>query len=534
MAEFEIRTDTSSLAEKRAKRRQRKTTQLVITGAVIACLIFVVLIVVTSWQGNKEPPAPQTNSRPDAIDDNFNGLKQAEATGADVADPVPMLIDDDGHTMWASPTSGKSIDLGGLPPGCEMFVAIRPAAVLESGEGDKLLAALGPLGKQGKAYIERTTGLRLTEIDQLLLGLRPASDFAIELVLVVTPRADAPTRRPSNHYALADGRFVVAARPILEEVREFAGSPPPLRREMESLVDTTDRDRDVSIVVFPTFLFSDGRNMWQGSLSALRDALFAMLPDSTRGAALSFDVGNHFFAELRLIATIDQRPQRFAEQFAEKVATWPSAVERQIAAVPASPYSAAVVARLPAMLRELNRYQRVGTDSDQSLLRVYLPAVAGHNLLMAGELLLAERFSDGGTMPATTGNASSTTSLEDKLAKRTNLSFARDTLEMAVNLLAADIGAEIVILGGDLQLEGITKNQSFGLDEQDRPASEILIAILRLANPDKTTTSPADPKQKLVYVIGTKPGTSDDPVIFVTTRAQAEKRGDKIPAVFLE
>ena len=71
-------------------------------------------------------------------------------------------------------------------------------------------------------------------------------------------------------------------------------------------------------------------------------------------------------------------------------------------------------------------------------------------------------------------------------------------------MLAQDVGVEIVILGPDLQLDGITRNQLFGIDMADRPAEEILVEILRRANPDKLATGPADPRQKLVYVV--RPG----------------------------
>ena len=70
-----------------------------------------------------------------------------------------------------------------------------------------------------------------------------------------------------------------------------------------------------------------------------------------------------------------------------------------------------------------------------------------------------------------------------------------------------------------MQLEGITKNQSFGLDEHDKTVEEILQKIMRLANPDG----------KLIYVIKPeKPGGPE--MLFITTRAAAAKRGDKIPA----
>ena len=89
-----------------------------------------------------------------------------------------------------------------------------------------------------------------------------------------------------------------------------------------------------------------------------------------------------------------------------------------------------------------------------------------------------------------------------------------------MEMLAGEIGVPIVILGADLQLDGITKNQSFRLDQHDLPARDILHKILQLANPDG----------KLVYVI--KPGESGAETLFITTRAAAAKRGDRLPAEF--
>ena len=98
-------------------------------------------------------------------------------------------------------------------------------------------------------------------------------------------------------------------------------------------------------------------------------------------------------------------------------------------------------------------------------------------------------------------------------------------------MLADDIGVPIELLGRDLESEGITKNQSFGLDLRDRPAAEILLAVLRQANPDRTTSSPADPEQKLVYLVRETVGLQAGAIV-VTTRAAAKERGNKLPAVF--
>jgi hypothetical protein len=86
-------------------------------------------------------------------------------------------------------------------------------------------------------------------------------------------------------------------------------------------------------------------------------------------------------------------------------------------------------------------------------------------------------------------------------------------------MVAEETGVPMEILGGDLQLEGITKNQSFGLDERAKTAAEILRVILAKSNPDG----------KLVYVVQEKDG---EEWVLITTRAAAAKRGDPLPPAF--
>jgi len=58
----------------------------------------------------------------------------------------------------------------------------------------------------------------------------------------------------------------------------------------------------------------------------------------------------------------------------------------------------------------------------------------------------------------------------------------KDTLEAYITLLAHLTGVPITINVSALQMEGITKNQSFGLDEHDQPARNVLAAILTKAD----------------------------------------------------
>ena len=125
-----------------------------------------------------------------------------------------------------------------------------------------------------------------------------------------------------------------------------------------------------------------------------------------------------------------------------------------------------------------------------------------------------------------------TPTLQDVLQQKTSLVFTKETLQKSLEMLSEDLGIPVEIAGRDLQLEGITKNQSFGIEMRDQPAADILLAVMLRANPDRTASGPSDVKQKLVYVLRQQAGDQAS-VIVVTTRSAAERRGEKLPAVFV-
>jgi hypothetical protein len=468
---------------------------------------------------------------------------------------TPTIVDDDGKSLWVSPTDGKPLDLGYLAPGAQIILALRPAELLKQGESAKIRAALGPLGQEAIQTVERMTTIPLADIEQLLVGCQISSSGEWSVTYVV--HAAKPISRESlvaklpnierkdrdgKKYALsnsaayylpsgtADKVLVVAPEDTISDVIDLAGQSPPLRRDIERLIAHTDAERQVTILFAPNSLFAEG-HLFSDEASRLRDPLFWFLGDELSGAALSLNWDANFFLELVASPTLDTPPEKAARIFAKRVTEIPNKLEAYLATLEPQQYSQEIIARFPAMVRRLAKYTRTRLDSDRFSLRCYLPAAAGHNLLLAAELTLAEPPGKAASPPSATvavSNASS--SVQERLAKVTSLKFAKDTLESALDQLSQDIGAPIVIRGPDLQADGITKNQSFGIDLSNKPAEEILVEILHLANPDKTSPGPHDARQKLVYVIQKKPDKTEQ--IVVTTRAKAKERHDELPAAF--
>ncbi|RIK77503.1 MAG: hypothetical protein DCC67_12600 [Planctomycetota bacterium] len=480
-----------------------------------------------------------------------------EATGATEV----VVADPNGVLLWASPTAGPPIALDYVPAGAQCLVHVRPAQILGHSEGQRVLAALGPWGATAVERLSKLTLHDVADIESLLVAVVIDRDDRIDAVLRVELRrpltgeqlaagqgaAELREHRGAQ-YHVRDGRaylhiggdaggggaapstWLIAPASLAEELIESRGASPPLIRDVEALVAHTDRQRLATIIWTPRFLQASGGGLLSPEAAPLADALERLAGPDAAALALSLHLADDFFFELRATPSLNSSPRRLALSMQEHIAKTADALEAYIGASPWHAHGRPVVERLPVMARVAARYTRSGEDQRQALVRCYLPAAAAHNLLMATELVLTQR--DSAAPAAATGTASPAAGIEERLAARTSLVFSKETLERAIELLAQDTGIAMTIAGADLQLEGITKNQSFGLELRDRPAGEILVEILRRSNPDRAATGPADPRQKLVYIVQGGEDSGAERII-VTTRSAAEKRGDRLPDIFV-
>ncbi len=522
---------------------------------------------------------PRESGRPVATSDPSTSAAQVPETPAPAATASAVrpssrerIVPDDGQLLWASPTAGDPLSLAYLPAGSQILCLLRPHQLMHAPEGPRVLAAVGPWGQALIEAVERDLKCPLAAVDMLLIGIQfsPTEGGLLPaFVAELRPEAVAATRQrwqaESQSQPLAaqtvfttanrsawfppsrkDRLMVVCPGPAggvdwLREVIEANGSPPPLRREMEQLVAASDSNRHLTFLAAPSSLFNQQTHFFRGPLQKLREPTAWLLGGEVgrvQAVALSLHFSDHFFLEFREAATAEISPRTLAQGLQQRVGEIALAVEDHIIGLPQiHRYGRRIVMRLPAMIRSLAAYTRVGIEDDHAVVRAYLPVAAGHNLLLATDLLLHESAARPAseTVPANAAAEPSTRTIEDRLAAEISLSFDRETLEDALQLWSETADVAVELLGSDLQLEGITKNQSFGIDLQQRPAEEILIAILRAANPDPTATGPDDPLQKLIYIV--KPpavgsAESGREIVWITTRAQAQARGDPLPAAF--
>ncbi len=493
-----------------------------------------------------------TSGPPKIIIDGGNALHHGDDSGGKTDDGGKTKITDtppkgngetinadDGSALWASPTSGAPLELNYVAGGAQAILAIRPAAIVRRDNGDQFLPALGPWGDVAVKLLKTLSGLDPPQIKQVIVIWH--DNGSGQLTPTITIRGDdkmaaetllagwgnpAPTKEGDETYyqgpawsyyfpSKEAGQVLVVgqAAQIKDIIQAAASGGSALSRYLERILQGTDGDRDVTFVLTPEVMFTDHQWFFAGELGALRQPMEKFFGSETRAAAISAHFQGDLFLELRVLGSSDDA-QTFANQFAARVRGLPELVENSLNALNLHKYDLKLLHRFPEQLRTLAANVRSDTDDDEALLRCYLPGVATHNLLMAGELAMAEQPLAGGGGPTVEKVAT----VAELLHKKTSLVFPRDTLEKSLQMLFGDIGVTHEIMGPDLQLEGITKNQSFGMDEHDKPAVDILLKILKQANPDG----------KLVYVIKPKqPGGPE--MVFITTRASAAKRGDKLP-----
>ncbi|WP_131282478.1 hypothetical protein [Blastopirellula marina] len=189
------------------------------------------------------------------------------------------------------------------------------------------------------------------------------------------------------------------------------------------------------------------------------------------------------------------------------------------------------------MLEFAHKFARTGEDGKQAIINIALPSYAAPNLLAATELTISASSGGSAAAPPTTvagGGSGGPQTIEDKLKKKISLAFPQNSLDFAMRDFGDEVGVPVKLVGGDLQLDGITQNQQIRqFNMMDKPAEEVLIALLMKANPITTVKSPDEADQKLVYVIGPDPEKPDgDKVILITTRAVSTKKGIPLPTPF--
>ncbi|HIN96151.1 MAG TPA: hypothetical protein EYN03_10955 [Planctomycetes bacterium] len=332
-----------------------------------------------------------------------------------------------------------------------------------------------------------------------------------------------------------------------EDVREVAAKPNAtalLRRELAELLKTTDTDRHFTVLFAPNFLtsnlFRDGRQLFFGDPGKLRKPLEWLIGEEVKAGLLSLHMNQHFYLEARLFGGLGRDQVGMARNLRDRMQEIPDQIEEYFAILNPPPYWRLVANRYPLMVRQLHRQTRIGIDRDHAMINIAMQPEAAHNLLLGGELCLSSTPGAGPVVTAVDDSGPKT--IDELLQHKFTVEILQQDLEFAIKDIVSDVREsvsslpfdfDIKIIGTELKLEGITRNQAVrNFAVKDKPLADILTGVVSKANPDPSVKDPSEPNQKLVWVIAEDPDKAGSRIILITTRKDAEEEKYLLPKPF--
>ncbi|MDG2380086.1 MAG: protein kinase [Pirellulaceae bacterium] len=549
-----VDTGSSQVTAGQSPTHSRPTWQRFGMAAVTISILMLAIGLIINWRAPRvQSPADPTHQS--KTEQGVSPTPVASPTAINLAKDE-SLIDDDGQTLWQSPTKGEPIELSYSPPAAQFFLIARPRAMLESDEGPAVLNALGPLNDHVQALFEELQ-LSLAEIDQLLIALTP-QDVGSPRVTIVAKFNSEPTVTELltriNHQDSPDGKrwqiadyhaivpkedpnvICFADETEITEIVKTGGTPPLLKRQIERLRRLTDRERHLTLLFDPHFLNADGRETLRGIYTALRGPISNFLGDEVQAATVSLHFENPFYGEVRLASSLDQDPFRLAATCRQRLSSLPEKVNDYLGRTTIERFWQPIALRFPLMLRFLHDQARIGVTDQCAVINFVAPEKSAHNLVLASQLAIE---ASGASPPQEPPSSPEPTDWRRILEHSMNLSFPQLSLEFALRDFTAVLkdtfpseNIQIKIVGSDLQLAGITRNQQIrDVQLKQKTVDEILTQLVRQANPVRTD-SLSSVEQKLVWVLAPS-DESTGKTILITTRTAATQKGYSLPKQFL-
>src|SRR5262245_46037345 len=516
-----------------------------------------------------EEPTVSSNASATSIEPG-GAAPAAAKTGAAAGGVSQQVVADDGKMLWASPTAGKPVTLRCVPPEGQLILIVRLAAMLASDEGRRVLAALGPALDVERKKFETTSGLALEQIEQLTITLHnndgkfPRTSFVVKMkehstteqLLTKWGNPTATKEGGATYYTGGTWAYYISEAPEdertfamgeardIKDVAAAAGREPAVFREIERMRRMTDDQRHFTLLLVPQFLFNDdGEPLFAAERAKVRQPLAWLLGDHVQAASASGYFGDEFYFELRMRASLDKEPHALAMELKDRLDKIPGFLENYFATLSPPAYWNRLAVRYPAMIRELHNQMRTGVDNETAMVNSVLPAAAAHNLVLGGELLVSTTPGQAVASAGPVASSSGPKTIADALQLKTSFSFAQQSLEAAMielendvkgNLKGAPFEFAVKIIGDDLKLDGITRNQSIrDFNQENQTVADILTALVRKANPVTTVKDPSETDQKLVWLIGPDPDSPGKQIVLITTRNAAKTKKYTLPPVFV-
>lgn len=568
-------TREASRAPTARRRRKKKSKAPLVLGALSVAVLILIIGLIAGGPGEVErqerPPRPPLPSVIPPV---------TRQTPSSPAEPQPVdamagyEVVDDQKSLYVPPHPATSspATLAMLPPGPAVILTTQLSSILENPAGSELVESFSPeLGELIQRAASRAK-LSIESIRRLSVALHPGADGWPEVSLVAELKEsitqDELRMRLQVEAALtgegetifaseqADGdayywkaaddgsvsQFAIGSIERMREVAALGGEAIPLPRSAESLWSSVSGDSDFVALVTPNFLFADGRQMLQATAPELIDPLRRLMQPDVAIALITIDLfgQDRVYIESRFAPSGGISEASLMKKISEATNRWPEWADRFILESVTDPSWRLLAARLPSMIGFVVGQLRFGISEGAVVANVYLPTRAFSQVTLASLLAM--------NTPPSSGVAQSVVEtrpplgLEEMLNREMTVSFDQESLEFALEAIVGAFKDSLPpgstmpptrIIGGDLELAGITQNQQvIDFSKADVPLRRVLTDLVVGANPDKSAAGPADPKQALIWVVADDPASPGQPAILITTRQAAETKKYSLPNEF--
>ena len=590
-----------SKGKKKSKKKKKKPVWVLPTMIGGACLVFGLIITLLVRNSGSPVAVPAkgnlASSNPSVENSNaatvpVNGQSASILNNSDIPKkPTESVSEyfavesDDGKLLWAPPQAGSPYSLEMFPAGVEAMVFVSANMWHRRGNASDLGKWWTESQTDLIQFLSKLPLLNDDRIGSVGIGLYPSKKpgvpqaafrisfsqpVSIDSVLaacpgfslqLIDPKSKSKTGLWSNESASnaigiamdgmqTDGatmikRVLVGPEALIATLPELNGGPAPLRRQLETLLKTTDSRADLTLLFAPSFLFGDGRELLSTS-PKVQEVLRASIDESMQAVAFTTTVNSRWYMELRMLSSEIRDAGKFEATLKASLSSVPDDFEKVLASgTGLHPYWRALGIRYPQMMRALNRYGRFGLEDGQVVANAYLPIDALNNLVIASWMAL-QNFPNEAGPTVTTSRPPATKppakSMDEILEAKITIGFEQESLEAALQLISGELSDSVLagsplsmsINGAAFQKEGITRNQSIRSFKHDGVALRIvLMDLVRRANPVTTVQSPTERNQKVVWLVLDDPDRPGQKKIELTTRTWSEANKVSLPKEFV-
>lgn len=408
-------------------------------------------------------------------------------------------------TLWARSERGQPIDLPYAPSGVQAIVRVRLADAVAHPEGDKIIKSLGPdIQPLLSSWLDRV-GVEAHSLETLTLYFAPTPTpqpqvVAVGTLIPETDHSSLPSFEPASDQMrisqlgndavwFPQGQqqtFVYGSKSLLASMD--AGDEPTLRRELDHLRAATQNTDHITVLVNPNFLRDEVVELLPGIRSRLVNQLYEFWTEEAQAVSIGVQLSSVSVIEVRIIASEDRPTRALAAHVRRYTDRMPLRLRDFLERIELDPFWRPLAGQYPAMTQFLADQCRVATEGRQVVVNAALPMEALHGLVLATELGLSSPVGD----PMVIAHERAAWTINDVLSANFDVRFDQKSLDSAVKALTEQVRDElpelsfefnIQVVGSELEVFGITRNQQIRNFSVRGSLSTILTELVRQADP---------------------------------------------------